>query len=915
VASRSALLIATYDYQDTGLRRLTAPAHDAEALAEVLRSADIAGFEVTTLVNEPHYRVGEAIADLYRDRRQDDLTLLYFTGHGLKDEDGRLYLATTNTRRDSLLFSSLPAEQVDQAMSASRSRRNVLILDCCYSGAFPAGALAKSDSAVQTLERFQGRGRAVLTASDSTQYSFEGNRMHGSAPQSVFTRHLVSGLRDGSADLDDDGDITIDELYNYVYDRVTDEMPQQRPKKLDSVEGRLVIARNVNWSPSAAGPGAAAGRGAVAAPTGPGEPPTLVAAVGALRAQFTALSADQARRGWRWARGVPPASPLAVAAGVFLAATLAWPSAYAAVRGSLAWYVGALAIVALAAGASVLHPRARAAAGPGAVIGAAAACVWGLVLFAQLLSEPYGTKAVWVAVAGHVMLLAAACAAGLALYRDGAVKIAPRWPGNRLTWVLAAVAGVSTVIAALALTGELYRAARLDEVSHSFRLSAAAWSYLAAVVLAAAVPAAAAVVMPRRLGRWLVGGWAAVCTGIWLTTVLPGGGIASLGTGYLAAPAPAAPAALAVATAALSRWGEAAAGGRPGRRPALVTSAALVVLPLLAAAGAGAALLAAHRPVLETAAIGAPAVSVDGHLLYVPVVVHSSKRQAGYDHDPGRLVVVDTTTSRPAGPPVAVGSGSSEAVASHDGTRVYVSNTGSGSVSVVSTLEHAVVGTPIAIGHAPLNLAVSTDDSRLLVTDRDRGVSVIDTRAGTVARRIALPAGTRAVALSPDGSRAYVCGGDQCNLLAIDTGTGRTVAGPVRLGYDPDSMAVSGDGSRLYAAVFVTGEAPDMLLAVDTRTLKTVGGHAPLGSGPHFNVAVSPDGRRVYVGNLFDESVSVIDAQAMRLVSAPVPVGDGAGGVAVSPDGRRVYVTLLLKPAIATFRADSPGIVSLIPVG
>ncbi|GAA1332967.1 hypothetical protein GCM10009647_073930 [Streptomyces sanglieri] len=105
---RLALLIATYDYQDTGLRQLTAPAHDAEAFADVLRDPDIAGFEVTTLINKPLQQVGEAIGDLYRDRRRDDLTLLYFTGHGLKDEDGRLCLAMANTRRDSLLFTSLP---------------------------------------------------------------------------------------------------------------------------------------------------------------------------------------------------------------------------------------------------------------------------------------------------------------------------------------------------------------------------------------------------------------------------------------------------------------------------------------------------------------------------------------------------------------------------------------------------------------------------------------------------------------------------------------------------------------------------------------------------------------------------------------------------------------------------------------
>ena len=245
---RVALLIATYDYQDTGLRRLTAPAHDAEALAAVLKDPAIAGFEVTTMVNEPHHRIGEAIGDFYRDRRRDDLTLLYFTGHGLKDDNGLLYLAMTNTRRDSLLFTALSAEQIDQAMEGCVSRQKVLILDCCYSGAFPAGRISKSDTAVHALERFQGRGRTVLTASDATQYSFEGNQAHGQAVQSVFTRYLVQGLRDGSADLDGDGDITLDELYGYVHDRVVDEMPQQRPKKQDNVEGRIVIARNINWS-------------------------------------------------------------------------------------------------------------------------------------------------------------------------------------------------------------------------------------------------------------------------------------------------------------------------------------------------------------------------------------------------------------------------------------------------------------------------------------------------------------------------------------------------------------------------------------------------------------------------------------------------------------------------------------------
>jgi hypothetical protein len=248
VAARRALVVASYQYSDVGLRQLTAPAHDAESLASVLEDRDIAGFEVTTLINEPHHVVGEAIADFYGKARRDDLTLLYFTGHGVKDDEGRLYLAMTNTRRDALMFTAISAAQLNDAMESSPSRRKVLVLDCCYSGAFPAGRTAKADEGVQTLERFQGRGRAVLTASDATQYAFEGNDVRGTGTASVFTRYLVEALRTGDADLDEDGDIALDELYSYVRDRVVSETPQQRPKKQEDVDGRILIARNLHWT-------------------------------------------------------------------------------------------------------------------------------------------------------------------------------------------------------------------------------------------------------------------------------------------------------------------------------------------------------------------------------------------------------------------------------------------------------------------------------------------------------------------------------------------------------------------------------------------------------------------------------------------------------------------------------------------
>ncbi|MGY1761042.1 caspase family protein [Geodermatophilus sp. SYSU D00779] len=247
MAARRALVIASYQYADGGLRQLIAPAHDAEAFAAVLKDPEIAGFDVTTLINEPSHIVGEAIADFYNRGRGEDLTLLYFTGHGLKDDEGRLYLAMTNTRRQALMWTAISAAQLNEAMEASPSRRKVLILDCCYSGAFPAGRATKADEGVQTLERFHGKGRAVLTASDATQYAFEGDNLRGSGTSSVFTRYLVEAMRSGEADLDNDGDIALDELYSYVHDRVVADMPQQRPKKQEDVDGRILIARNMHW--------------------------------------------------------------------------------------------------------------------------------------------------------------------------------------------------------------------------------------------------------------------------------------------------------------------------------------------------------------------------------------------------------------------------------------------------------------------------------------------------------------------------------------------------------------------------------------------------------------------------------------------------------------------------------------------
>ena len=244
--NRSALIVAVSEYQDAGLRQLVAPAQDAEALARVLGDPTIGGFAVKTLLNQPSHQVNREIEVFFANRAREDLLLLYFSGHGLKDEEGRLHFATPDTDRQFLRTTAVAATLLNEVMHHSRSRRQVLILDCCYSGAFARGMTHRADEAVGAGEYFrEGRGQFVLTASNALQYAFEGDAVSGEGVRSVFTDTLVRGLETGEADLDGDGAISCDELYDYLHERVTDRMPQQKPRKWAfAVEGDIIIARN-----------------------------------------------------------------------------------------------------------------------------------------------------------------------------------------------------------------------------------------------------------------------------------------------------------------------------------------------------------------------------------------------------------------------------------------------------------------------------------------------------------------------------------------------------------------------------------------------------------------------------------------------------------------------------------------------
>ena len=122
--SRSALVVATYAYDDVGLTRLKAPARDAEALSEVLADPAIGGFEVRTVVNQPSHVVNLEVARFFANRQPDELLLLHFSSRSAaRGSRDRLRTGPPGRRRPGVRSGTAPRRRRGSARTRPRCSR------------------------------------------------------------------------------------------------------------------------------------------------------------------------------------------------------------------------------------------------------------------------------------------------------------------------------------------------------------------------------------------------------------------------------------------------------------------------------------------------------------------------------------------------------------------------------------------------------------------------------------------------------------------------------------------------------------------------------------------------------------------------------------------------------------------------
>jgi YVTN family beta-propeller protein len=219
-------------------------------------------------------------------------------------------------------------------------------------------------------------------------------------------------------------------------------------------------------------------------------------------------------------------------------------------------------------------------------------------------------------------------------------------------------------------------------------------------------------------------------------------------------------------------------------------------------------------------------------------------------------------------------------------------------------------GTQIPVSDLPLNMVMSNDGRYLLVTTNGYGpqtINVVDLNSGHSIQVVEVKKSWLGLVFAPDGKRFYVSGGDDNEVLTFDFANGKAaLAGKIPLGsreyHDlddrardaarrsgrgefafPAGIAVTPDGKHLYVAENLTNQVAVIDLSNQQVVTKIGVGEYP------YDCVASNDGRRVYVSNWGSRSIAVIET-ANNQVSNTIQVGDHPNDLELTRDNKTLYV-------------------------
>ncbi len=230
---------------------LTYAAKDAKDLADFTiseLSGDYNEIHSTILLNHEVTtdRIKSLKSDLLKSNPQD-VVILFYAGHGLLDQNLDYYFATYGTDFTDPSKGSLPYEELEGLLDGIPARKKLLLIDACHSGEIDKEEVVQTTEEIDvgslqfrgfkgfenkkgelglknSFELMQmlfadlrrGTGAMVISSAGGVEVALEGTIWKNG----VFTYSLLEGLKTRNCDLNNDGEIRVSELREYVISKV-----------------------------------------------------------------------------------------------------------------------------------------------------------------------------------------------------------------------------------------------------------------------------------------------------------------------------------------------------------------------------------------------------------------------------------------------------------------------------------------------------------------------------------------------------------------------------------------------------------------------------------------------------------------------------------------------------------------------
>lgn len=217
----------------------------------------------------------------------------------------------------------------------------------------------------------------------------------------------------------------------------------------------------------------------------------------------------------------------------------------------------------------------------------------------------------------------------------------------------------------------------------------------------------------------------------------------------------------------------------------------------------------------------------------------------------------------------------------------------------------------VEVGNHPAHIVFTQDGKYALVTNNeDNNVAVIDAKNYSVVQTIPTGKGPHGFRISKDSKFAYVANMGEDTVSVLDL-TNLKEAKKIKVGKTPVTTGVTGDGKTL----FVTLNAENAVAVVDLATDKVE--KVPVGEGPA-QVYVQSDDKYAFIANQGTEqkpshTLSKVDVSTKKVV-ATIETGKGAHGVVTSNDNKYVYVTNMFENTVSVVDNNENKVITTVQV-